>query len=553
MGGEDGLCPDPASRCQPDDAEGWSLIVDPDAYRWRDGAWTGLELTGQVLCEVHIGTLTDEGTWAAATTRLPHFRDLGVTALELMPVADHPGRFGWGYDGVALFAPNHNYGSPDDFRRFVDAAHEAGIGVILDVVYNHFGPKGGCHGRFADSWWNRDLDSEWGAPLNFDREGSEGVREFVLANVRCLTEEYHLDGLRIDATQALHDGSEPHILAEIVRVCREAAGGRKVLVLGENEPQRAELMRARQDGGLGLDALWNDDFHHSALVAVTGRREAYYTDYEGSPQELVSAARRGYLFQGQFYAWQGKRRGTPAFDVPLRRFVNYLENHDQIANLGHGRRLHQLTSPGRARAITALLLLVPGTPLLFQGQGFWSSRPFLYFVDFDGELGESVRSGRLDFVKQFASLAAADSEGTLPDPTDRSTFERCKLDWGEAERNREAVALHRDLIRLRREDPVLSHSDIAIDGAVLGPEAFALRFLSAADDRLLLVNLGPDLFRRSIADPLVAPPAGGEWRLAWSSERPQYGGSGTPPVETPEGWRLPAHSAILMRPDHEPS
>ncbi|MYZ46497.1 malto-oligosyltrehalose trehalohydrolase [Rhizobiales bacterium L72] len=548
--GECEIAPDPASRWQPDGPEGWSVVVDP-AFAWTDDAWPGLQLEGQVLCEIHVGTLTPEGTWRAAAERLRDFRDVGITALEIMPVADHPGRFGWGYDGVALFAPNHNYGTPEDFRRFVDEAHRQGVGVVLDVVYNHFGPEGGSHHRFARTWWNREIDSEWGAALNFDRPGSEGVREFVLANVRCLIGEYHLDGLRIDATQAFHDGSGEHILSLVSRACRDAAGGRRVLVLGENEPQQASLMRPPAENGSGFDALWNDDFHHSALVAATGRREAYFTDHQGTPQELVSAAKYGYLFQGQRYSWQDKGRGSPAFDIPRRRFIDYLENHDQLANQGRGHRLHQMTSPGRFRALTALQLLLPGTPLLFQGAHFCSSKPFLYFADFGGELGERIRSGRLDFVRQFASLAAPDSEGTLPDPAAPETFESCKLDWSESERNSSAVALHRDLISLRRSDPVLTAPGTRLDGAVVDKQAFVLRFFGATgEDRLLVVNLGSQVNRDSIAEPLVAPPAGSRWQIVWSSEDPRYGGAGTPPVESDRGWRMPAEAAILMGPAH---
>ena len=554
------LYPDPASRFQPDGPHGPSEVVDPDAFAWQDDGWQGVRLEGQVFYEMHVGTFTPEGTWQAAERQLPALAELGVTAIEVMPVADFPGRFGWGYDGVNLFAPTRLYGRPDDFRRFVDRAHALGLGVVLDVVYNHLGPDGNYLGQFAEDYFSKQHQTDWGAAINFDGPNAGPVREYYLANAAYWAREFHLDGLRLDATQDIYDesgnesGNESgeHILATLSTHMRQAAGNRQILLIAENEPQRVQLVRPADHGGCGLDAIWNDDFHHSAMVALTGRNEAYYTDYLGTPQEFVSAAKYGFLYQGQRYAWQQQRRGTPTFGLPPAAFVTFLQNHDQIANSGRGDRCHVLASPGRYRALTALLLLGPGTPMLFQGQEFAASSPFLYFADHEPELAAVVREGRTEFVSQFASAAAPEMRAYLADPGASETFERCKLDPAERERHAWAVALHRDLLRLRRTEPAFRRQQYgALDGAVLGPEVFVLRFFAPegrGTDRLLVVNLGRDLWLSPAPEPLLAPLPGTGWQTQWSSEDPRYGGNGTPPVETADGWSLPGHAAVVLRP-----
>jgi maltooligosyltrehalose trehalohydrolase len=539
---------DPASRFQPEGPHGPSEVIDPAAFEWTDGAWTGPRVERPLLYELHVGTFTREGNWAAAQRRLPHLARLGVSIIEIMPIADFVGRFGWGYDGVNLFAPTRLYGHPDDLRRFVDAAHALGIGVILDVVYNHFGPDGCSLRAFAEAYFAPQHTTDWGEAINYDGADSKHVREYFLANAAYWIEEFHLDGLRLDATQNIYDDSVPHIITEIVQRARAAARTRRLYLVGENESQLAWLLRDAPAGGAGLDCLWNDDFHHSARVALTGSREAYYTDYRGTPQELISATRWGFLYQGQHYQWQEQRRGTPAYDLLPTAFVHYLENHDQVANSRAGERLHTIVNPGRLRALTALLLLGPATPLLFQGQEFASTAPFLFFADQKPELAESVRAGRKTFLRQFPSLATPESQLTLPDPLIEETFKRCHLDWSECERNVRALALHGDLIRLGREDATLRRPGRAhVHGAVLADAAFVLRFLGeAGDDRLLLINLGPQLLYAPSPEPLLAPPERASWSLLWSSEAPRYGGSGTPPLEQPDGWHLPAESAVLL-------
>ncbi|HYC38079.1 MAG TPA: malto-oligosyltrehalose trehalohydrolase [Usitatibacter sp.] len=547
---DDKAYPDPASRFQPEGPHGPSQVIDPAEYRWRDHAWPGPARGGQVVYEMHIGTFTREGTWQAAAAELPGLARLGITVVEVMPVAEFPGRFNWGYDGVSLFAPTRLYGSPDDFRAFVDVAHAAGMGVILDVVYNHFGPDGAYHREFSQSWFSERYRNEWGEPLNFDAEGSGPVREFFVANAGYWIDEYHLDGLRLDATQQIFDASPVHVVREIGASVRAAARGRRTYVVAESEPQDASLVQPAEQGGAGLDALWNDDFHHAAMVAATGRNEAYYSDYAGTPQELVSAAKWGFLYQGQHFHWQGKRRGSPALGLPSEAFVSYLQNHDQVANSAFGLRLHQRTTPGRYRALTALLLLAPASPMLFQGQEFAASTPFLFFADHKPGLAEAVRKGRVEFVSQFPSVAAPDVAALLPDPGDAATFERCKLDWRECQSHATAYALHQDLLALRREVAAF-RGEVArrLDGAVLGAEALVLRFFGReGDDRLLVVNLGRDLDLRHAPEPLLAPPAGKSWATAWSSEHPRYGGSGTPTLETSGGWHVPGHGAFVLEP-----
>jgi maltooligosyltrehalose trehalohydrolase len=544
------LFPDPASRFQPRGPHGPSQVVDAERFEWTDSLWLGVALEGQVIYEMHPGTFTREGTWEAARRELPELAAVGITVLEIMPVADFPGRFGWGYDGVGWFAPVAIYGGPGDFRRFVDDAHRVGIGVILDVVYNHIGPDGNYLHEFSHDYFSARHENEWGEALNFDGENSTGLRELVTTNAAYWAQEYHLDGLRLDATQQIFDSSPEHIIAALARSMRIAARGRKVFLVAENESQLPMLARAQERGGYGLDGLWNDDYHHTARVALTGRKEAYYSDYSGKPQELISAVKYGYLYQGQRYRWQAKRRGAPAWDMEPWQFVTYLDNHDQIANSGQGERMHQLTSPGRLRAITALLLLGPGTPMLFQGQEFAASSPFFFFADHTGELTKLVREGRIQFLAQFPSLAQVNMRPHFADPGDPATFERCKLDFTEREKHAPIYRLHKDLLRLRREDGVFGAQRARVEGAVLAEEAFVLRFFGAqaGGDRLLLVNLGADLNLASAPEPLLAPPEGKLWELLLSTEDPLYGGSGTPPLDGPDNWRIPGHAAVAMGP-----
>jgi maltooligosyltrehalose trehalohydrolase len=545
----DRALPDPASRFQPEGPHGPSMIIAPDGFVWNDQSWRGVPRERLVIYEMHIGTFTQEGSWHGAAHELSSLAELGVTCIEIMPVAEFSGRFGWGYDGVNLFAPTRLYGGPNDFRRFVDSAHGLGIAVILDVVYNHFGPDGNYLNAFSAAYVTDRYANEWGEAINFDGADAGPVREFFLANAGYWIDEYHLDGLRLDATQQIFDQSEDHILSGIVRQVHNAAPDRITFVVGENEWQEARLLRPPEHGGYGLDALWNDDFHHSATVALTGHHEAYYSDYRGRPGEFIAAAKYGFLFQGQRYQWQKKARGTPSLDLAADRFVVFLQNHDQIANSGGGRRCHALASPGRVRALTAYFLLMPGIPMLFQGQEFGASTPFFYFADHEGELAGAVRDGRREFLAQFPSLASAEMQAMLTDPGDIATFRRSVLDHGERTRNAAIYALHCDLLALRRDDPVLGQRPIQVDGAVLSDDAWMLRYFDRRGaDRLLIVNLGGDLVLDPAPEPLLAPVEGHGWRLVWSSEAPRYDGGGVAPLDPAGIWRLLGQAAMVLAP-----
>ena len=548
LDGEPIRYPDPASRYQPDGPHGSSQVIDPTPFDWTDREWCGVGRDGQIIYEMHIGTFTKEGTWRSAQQQFAELAEAGITLIELMPVADFPGRFGWGYDGVDLFAPTWLYGTPDDMRAFVNEAHAHGIGVILDVVYNHLGPDGNYLAAFSPWYFSTVYENDWGKGINFDGEHSGPVRDFYLANVRYWIDEFHLDGLRLDATQDVKDASPRHILGEMGRAARAAAGGRTIFLIAENEPQKTALVRPAEEGGYGLDALWNDDFHHSALVALTGRNEAYYSDYLGRPQEFIAAAKYGYLYQGQWYLWQKQPRGTPTLDLPPAAFVNFIQNHDQIANTARGERPNLLATQGKYRAMTALLLLMPGTPMLFQGQEYGATTPFLYFSDHKANISKSVREGRAKFLAQFRSLSLPEMQPVFADPGNPHTFEMAKLDFSERQKNAGLYQLHKDLIALRRTDPVFSKPIAgALDGAVLSADAFVLRYFSKTfGDRLVVFNLGTDLYLSPNPEPLLAPPFEKSWHVIWSSEDPKYGGLGTFPPDQKDNWRIPGNAAVVL-------
>jgi maltooligosyltrehalose trehalohydrolase len=553
LDGGDAL-PDPASRFQPEGPHGPSQVVHP-GFEWTDKDWRGITLDGHVMYEIHVGTFTEEGTWRAATEQLLALKELGITLVEVMPVADFPGRFGWGYDGVNHFAPTRLYGYPDDMRRFVNTAHSLGLGVMLDVVYNHFGPEGNYLERFSQYYYSAE-ESGWGRAINFDAEHCGGVRELCIANACYWIDEFHVDGLRFDSTHSILDNSPRHILGDITDRARETAAKRnvKILLVAENEAQEERCLRAAEHGGFGMDGVWNDDFHHAAHVALTGYHDAYYSEYNGSPQELISAVKWGYLYQGQRYFWQGKRRGAPTIGVSPTCFINYVQNHDQVGNSAWGTRIHKLTNPGGLRAMTALLLLSPQTPMIFQGQEYHSNRPFLYFADLSHEISSQVHTGRIEFLKQFTNIDSPEVIDAIDKPYDIDTFLQSKLDLKERESNshRKALSLYRDLIKLRREDPVFSRAySCHIEGAVLGQAAFLLRYFCEDQQRLVLFNLGRELHLAPEPEPMLAPPLGCRWETVWSSEWLEYGGQGTPELDTDKFWRLPGYAAAVLVPAPE--
>jgi maltooligosyltrehalose trehalohydrolase len=543
--------PDPASRFQPDGPHGSSCVIDPTKFQWTDRAWAGLKIKGQIMYEMHIGTFTKEGTWRTAAEQLEELARIGVTVIEMMPIADFPGKFGWGYDGVDLFAPTHLYGTPDDLRVFVNRAHSLGLGVILDVVYNHFGPDGNYLGVYSNDYLTRDKENEWGDSINFDGPNSGPVREFFITNGRYWIEEFHFDGFRFDALHAIREQSEEYIIGAVGRAARKAAGSRSIILIAENDLQEVKMVAPRRESGDDLDGMWNDDFHHSAVVALTGRNDAYYGDYLGASQEFISAAKYGFLYQGQSLSWRKALRGTATFGIAPEVFVCFIENHDQIANTGPGQRLRFETSPGRYRAMTALLLLGPWTPLLFQGEEFGASNPFLFFADVgDASVRDAIRRGRAEWLAPFLSLTEEEAWKSLPAPDDPQVFTRCKLDFSEREKNHAIYDLHLDLLKLRREDSRFRQQIAGgVDGAVLGPASFVLRYFAEGnDDRLLIVNFGKNQFLQPTPEPLLAPPLGYKWEILWTSESPRYGGAGSAPVATQERWVMPAESTVAFRP-----
>ena len=496
------LYPDPASRFQPDGPHGPSQVVDPSRFEWHDVGWQGVDSNspgGQVVYEMHIGAFTSDGTWEAAGRELPELASLGITVIELMPVADFPGRFGWGYDGVNLFAPTRLYGRPDDMRLFVDRAHAAGLGVILDVVYNHLGPDGNYLGSFSRDYFSARHTSEWGDTFNFDARNSSQVREYIVSNAVYWIKEFHVDGLRLDATQQIFDDSKNHIMAEIVSKVREAASPRKVFIVAENEPQDVKLIKPPDHGGYGIDALWNDDFHHSAMVAMTGRADAYYSDHRGEAQEFVSAMKYGFLYQGQWYSWQKHRRGAPALRTPPNKYIHFTQNHDQLANSASGKRAQFLTSPSMYRVLTATLLLGPQTPMLFQGEEYASSSPFFILPTTRMRLPAWFQKAVPFSFPSSERLPVPRCRQGFPTPGDPMTFVKSKLDNRERLSNHEEYALHCDLLQLRREDPVFRsvRQTGNVDGAVFGHDAFVVRFFGDTEGDLTaccVVNMGRDLF-----------------------------------------------------------
>jgi maltooligosyltrehalose trehalohydrolase len=466
-----GPFPDPASRFQPEGVHGPSEVIDPGRFAWTDEGWTGVEPGDLVLYELHIGTFSPDGTFEGAARRLPDLRELGVTAVELMPVAEFAGGRSWGYDGVGLSAPSRNYGRPDDLRRLVDAAHRLGIAVFLDVVYNHFGPVGNYALEYSPLYLSPTHSSDWAACVNLDGDGAERVREFFVESACHWVHEYHLDGLRLDATHALVDDSPTPFVAELVARVRSGVAGRRVQIVAEDVRNRRDMLLPAAEGGWGLDGVWADDLHHQFRRLLAGDDEGYYRDYAGTVADVVTTINDGWFYRGQFSPHLDQHRGTDPSGLPLRSFVVCLQNHDQVGNRALGDRLHHVIDPAAYRAASALLLTLPQTPLLFMGQEWAAGSPFQYFTDHDPDLGRVVTEGRRREFRHFRAFHDPDAQAMIPDPQDPATFARSRLDWSEASREPHAsfLRLYRTLLRLRREEPVLRcdapgcHAAFAVD------------------------------------------------------------------------------------------
>jgi maltooligosyltrehalose trehalohydrolase len=432
---EDGLVvPDPASRAQAGSVHGPSRVPDRSDDAWQIDNWQGRPWEEAVICEIHIGTFTREGTFRAAIEKLPHLAETGYTAIEIMPVAQFAGDRGWGYDGVLLYAPHRAYGSPDDLKALVDAAHGQGLMVLLDVVYNHFGPDGNYLHAYAPEFFDEDRETPWGAAIDYARPP---VRRFFIDNALYWIGEFRLDGLRLDAVDNVRDPqSDPEILVEIARTIREAFPDRRVHLTTEDNRNITRLHERAEDGGVPLyTGEWNDDFHNIAHVIASGESEGYYADFaEDCWAKLARALAEGFIYQGEPSPRSGAPQGEPSAHLPPTAFVDFLQNHDQAGNRAFGERLLPLTEPALLRALSAILLLSPHIPLMFMGEEWGETKPFLFFTDFDGELAEIVREGRRREFKHFAAFEDPERRARIPDPNARETFEASKIDWGAPER-----------------------------------------------------------------------------------------------------------------------
>jgi maltooligosyltrehalose trehalohydrolase len=524
--------PDPASRFQPDGVHGASEVVDPGAFAWRDGGWRGRPLHELVVYELHVGAFTAAGTFDGVVSRLDELAKLGVTAIELMPVAAGPGRRGWGYDGVYPFAPHACYGRPEDLKRLVEAAHARHLMVLLDVVYNHFGPEGNYLARYAPAFFTDRHRTPWGAAIDFEGPSSRTVRDFFVHNALYWLEEYHLDGLRLDAVHAIHDATEPDVLTAIAEAVHRASPGRHVHLVLENDDNHARRLERADGAPRWYAAQWNDDLHHAAHVCVTGEQAGYYADYGDDPVgHLGRALAEGFVYQGEPSAYRGGMcRGEPSAHLPPLAFVSFLQNHDQVGNRAFGERLVSLAAAPALRAATALLLLAPAPPLLFMGEEWGTAQPFPFFCDFGPELAAAVREGRRREFARFPAFQDAEARARIPDPGAAETFAAAVLRWEDAvaPAGRRWRALHRRLLAIRRREimPRLA----AIGGHAgsyerLGARGLRVRWRLADGSMLAVVaNLGAGaLAAQPPPGQILWPPNAAERRRLAAGSLPGWG------------------------------
>jgi maltooligosyltrehalose trehalohydrolase len=522
--GESGPWPDPASRCQPNGVHGPSVVVDPETYHWGDGEWSRPDLADLIIYELHVGSFTAEGTFRGAINKLGHLAALGINAVEIMPVADFPGDRNWGYDGVMLYAPARTYGAPDDMRAFVDAAHEAGIAVILDVVYNHLGPDGNYMGLYHTGYSNENEETPWGAALNY---AVPPVRAFFVENAVYWMREFHVDGFRLDATHTIIDRSPRHILAEISERVQERGG----FIIAEDERNDPLVLTPQAAGGWGFDGVWADDFHHVVRVLLTGEREGYYANFQGDSNELAQTLAHGWLFRGQTQSTNGEARGGDPSGCPPRQFVYCISNHDQAGNRAFGERLHHSTSPAAYRAASALLCLVPQTPMLFMGQEWAASTPFQYFTDHEPDLGKAITVGRRREFRHFNAFRDPDVLATIPDPQKPETFLNSKLRWAELAEagHAEMLLLYWEFIELRKTHPAFRsprrENCMTID---LGNGIVAMLFGHAGHfDCLVLSDLVGGHPHPNLDQARLVPGGGKDWKLLLCSNDARFGGEGS--------------------------
>lgn len=483
---ENGLVvPDPASRFQPRDVHGPSEVIDLASYQWIANDWTGREWEELVLYELHLGAFTKSGTFVAAIERLDHLKELGVTGIQIMPVGDFPGQWGWGYDGVLPYAPDGNYGRPQDLQRLVDAAHQRGICVFLDVVYNHFGPDGNYLSAYAPLLTDRHK-TPWGNGVNFDAEGSHFIREFVIQNAIYWVTQFRLDGLRLDAVHAMNDDSKEHVLCELARRVRMAAGERTIHLVVENENNDSDLLRRDERGRAPLfSAQWNDDIHHVLHVAATGETFGYYADYGQGNETIGKAIAEGFVYQGEHMPYRGEMRGKSTKSLPPTAFVSFIQNHDQIGNRALGDRMAASHADDALKAIAAIYLLAPQIPMVFMGEEWGAREPFPFFCDFNADLNEKVRSGR---KKELSRLPGFDADD-LPDPTAETTFSSAKLDWANLAASAPWLRFYKDVLCVRHERIVPFLRKINAQGMfkVLSGGALCVEWTASDGDTLVLL------------------------------------------------------------------
>jgi len=459
--------PDPASRFQPHDVNRPSEVIDPSSFSWTDQNWRGRPWQEAVIYELHVGTFTSQGTFQAVKQRLDYLRELGVTAIELMPLADFPGRRNWGYDGVLPYAPDSSYGRPEDLKKLVQAAHARGLMVFLDVVYNHFGPEGNYLHLYAPQFFTNRHHTPWGDAINFDGPNSRVVRDFFIHNALYWLEEFHLDGLRLDAVHAIVDDSQPDILTELAQTVRERVGTQRfVHLVIENVDNRSRYLSQDPSGAVRLyNAQWNDDIHHALHVLLTGESDGYYADYAPDPmRHLCRCLTEGFAYQGDYSEYHRESRGEPSRELPPTAFVSFLQNHDQVGNRAWGERITQLAPSHQVKAAMEILLLAPQPPLLFMGEEVAAISPFLYFCDYKGDLAASVTNGRRSEFARFAKFNSEEARESIPDPNAESTFLQSKLVWNSLQEK-----LHTDWLDLYRELLALRQSKVVphLGGAVV--------------------------------------------------------------------------------------
>ena len=495
----DGLrVPDPASRFQPHDVHGFSEVIDPAAYAWRDSSWNGRPWERTVLYELHIGAFTAPGTFLSAIEKLEHLVALGITAIEIMPVGDFPGRRNWGYDGVLPYAPDSSYGRPEHFKSLIDAAHQRGLMVLLDVVYNHFGPEGAYLHTIAPETFTDRRTTPWGAAINMDGAAARTVRDYFIHNALYWIDEFHLDGLRLDAVHAIADDSSKHFLEELASRVRAAAPDRHIHLVLENEANEARrLVRGGEAGHEWYTAQWNDDVHHALHAAATGERDGYYQDYEGDTAKLGRALAEGFAFQGELMPYRGRARGEPSANLPPSAFIAFIQNHDQVGNRAFGDRLSALAPANAVRAIAATYLLLPQIPMLFMGEEWAADQPFPFFGDFGHELADAVCKGRREEFARFPEFADAARREMIPDPMAEETFTSAKLRWQDIRQRSHAEWLewYRRILRVRHAELDSRLIRIRAGGRyeVIADRAVLVRWVfSEPDEQLVLAaNLSP--------------------------------------------------------------